>query len=104
MHMDRVIWPANIIAATASTASWLINTHEVVKVAVTIVALLAGIVGLLASWETRKLRRTERRKMEAAGALELANLCERCRAGHPPPVCPLPKIDRPSDCPHPELK
>ena len=40
------------------------------------------------------------RMNKVALAREALLLCENCKAGHPPPHCPLSPEDRPDDCPH----
>jgi hypothetical protein len=86
------------------TLATLTNSFEgLMKVLVAIFALFASVLGAIAAYYVAKTKRAELRKMDSSAAYELARLCEQCRAGHPPPLCPLPKIDRPKDCPHPEI-
>lgn len=89
-------WLGSLATVASSVEGWL-------KVLVVAITMVASIVGLGAAYWTMRARRAEAHRRETESAFELARLCERCRAGHPPPICPLPVIDRPNDCPHPEI-
>ncbi len=89
-------WVGTLATLTDSLQGWT-------KVLVALATLIASILGAIAAGYVLKTKLAELQKMQSESAFELARLCERCRDGHPPPICPLPVIDRPNDCPHPEI-
>ncbi len=103
MTMERIAafgitggWIGTLGTLASSVEGWL-------KVLVVSLAVAASGMGLVAAYWTIRARKAEANRRETESAFELARLCERCRDGHPPPICPLPVIDRPNDCPHHEI-
>ncbi len=90
--MNRHLIPSLALGWVGTAASWFTLAHPVLSLLATVLAALASGYAILVSWRTAKLRR-----LEIDGALQ--KLCEHCRAGTPPPECPLPESQRPNDCP-----
>ena len=88
--MNRMLIPSLALGWAGSFTSWLTMAHPILSLVATILAAVASIYAIAVSWRTVRLRRLE---IEEA----TRNLCERCRAGHPPASCPLSQ--RPPDCP-----
>lgn len=91
--MERI---KSVIAGVLATAFPLasIPISQRLHLVLQDVALAVGILGGVAS--TYWLYRINRVKVQR----EEAELCAQCRAGNPPPECPIPRRNRPDDCPH----
>ncbi len=90
--MNRHLIPSLAVGWVGSLASWFTTAHPVVSLVASILAAVASGYAILVSWRTAKLRRLE--IDEAA-----QRLCDHCRAGSPPPECPIPEPQRPKNCP-----
>ncbi len=88
--MNRTILPSLAVGWAGSFASWLTTAHPVLSLLATFLAAVASGYAIVAAFRTAQLRRLE---IEATAQ----KVCEHCRAGYPPAVCPL--IERPKDCP-----
>ena len=88
--MNRMLFPSLALGWFGSLASWLSAAHPILSLLATLLAAVASLYAIVVSFRTARLRRLEIEQT----ALEL---CERCRAGHPPAACPL--TQRPDDCP-----
>ena len=88
--MNRILIPSLAVGWAGSVAGWLTTAHPILSLVSTMLASLASLYAIVVWWRTARLRRLE---------IEVASrkLCERCRDGHPPAVCPLPI--RPDNCP-----
>jgi hypothetical protein len=90
--MNRHLIPSLALGWAGSFASWLTVAHPVLSLLATILAALASLYAILVSWRTAQLRRLEIDRT-------VQELCDHCRAGTPPPECPLPPAQRPVGCP-----
>ena len=88
--MNRMLIPSLVLGWAGSFTSWLTVAHPILSLFATVLAAVASIYAIVVARRTVRLRRLEIEETTR-------NLCDRCRAGHPPVACPLTK--RPDDCP-----
>lgn len=82
-----------LFAAVSGGGSAAVSWEARLEIWLRIVALIGGIIGAYGAffWMNRINKVKEKR--------EQGKLCEECIAGHPPRHCPIPKEDRPDECP-----
>lgn len=88
--MNRLVIPSLALGWAGSLTSWLAVAHPFLSLLATLLAAVASVYAIVVSRRTVRLRRLEIEETTR-------NLCDRCRAGHPPATCPL--THRPDDCP-----
>lgn len=69
----------------AASFSWMVASPVVLSVIATIFACLASVAAFQASRRTARLREHE-------DQLAIQKICEECKNGTPPAVCPLAKL------------
>lgn len=91
-------WPevAKVTGISGFSLSFITLSHVEValKIAIAIATLVYLIFKIIGAVIKKKHDEIEMTRVEM-------DLCAACRRGYPPLHCPLPKNERPSDCPRP---